>query len=320
MTTETADAPERIDVAAFVAYLRHERRLSLNSLLAYANDLRQLAGWAEDGGLASWLSPTVAELGRYLEFLGSRELALSSIGRKLTVVKAFYRYLHLGDRIPERTLALVQMVAGPAPWKRLPTVLTPEQATRIVEAPLPTDRYFLRDRAILETLYATGCRASEVCDLALADLHPEARSAEITGKGDKTRVVLFNQSALDALRAYFEELRPRLVRRRPDAPWVFVARGGNRLTREMVWILVKRYVRRAEAPEQASTHTLRHSFASHLMAGGADLRVIQDLLGHASLATTQNYTHVDAERLRRIHRQYHPLGATAPDATMPKAA
>jgi integrase/recombinase XerD len=163
---------------------------------------------------------------------------------------------------------------------------------------------------LLETLYATGSRATEVVSLRLADLHLDGGFCKCTGKGSKQRIVPIGEHAATALRAYLAESRPRLVRN-AEVPWLFVSRGGKVLTREMLWILVKKYVRRAGLNARVSPHTLRHSFATHLLAGGADLRTVQELLGHANIRTTQQYTHVDRDRLRAIHRQFHPRGGNA---------
>jgi len=217
----------------------------------------------------------------------------------------FYRFLRLEERTTEST---VELLSSPALWERIPQVLSPESVTKLLAAPLPLDRYYLRDRAILETLYATGSRASEVVGLKREDLYLDSAFCKCFGKGSKQRIVPLGRMAINALRAYLEELRPRLVRAAPDAPWVFVSRGGRGLTREMLWILVKKYAKRAGLNVKVSPHTLRHSFATHLLAGGADLRTVQELLGHATIQTTQMYTHVDRDRLRAIHRQFHPRG------------
>ena len=177
-----------------------------------------------------------------------------------------------------------------------------------VDAPQPLDRYYLRDRAILETLYATGSRASEVVGLKMEDLYLDAAFCKCFGKGSKQRIVPLGRIAVSALEAYLEKQRPRLVQSSPEAPWVFVSRGGRQLTREMLWVLVKKYVKRAGLHSKVSPHTLRHSFATHLLAGGADLRTVQELLGHANIRTTQHYTHVDRDRLKAIHQKFHPRG------------
>ncbi len=297
------------DVQAFRHYIRSERGLADNTLLAYGRDLDRFALWAGGGGLADYLSPTLRELAAYVAFLREEELlAPPSVARHLVALKVFYRFLRLEERTTQNT---VELLASPGLWARIPQVLSPEQVNKLLEAPQPLDRYYLRDRALLETLYATGSRASEVVGLKLADVHLDAGFCKCFGKGSKQRIVPLGRIAINALRAYLEGLRPRLVQASPGADCVFVSRGGKQLTREMLWVLVKKYVRRAGLHAKVSPHTLRHSFATHLLAGGADLRTVQELLGHANIRTTQQYTHVDRDRLRAIHRQFHPRGGDA---------
>jgi integrase/recombinase XerD len=293
------------DVVAFRNYLRAERGMAANTVLAYNRDLDRFALWVAGGGLADYLKPTVRELSHYLGHLRETGLAPASVARHLVALKMFYRFLRLEERADQ---AAVELLSSPALWERIPQVLSPESVEKLLAAPLPVERFFLRDRALLETLYATGSRASEVVGLRLADLYLDSRFCKCLGKGNKQRVVPLGRPAVEALRAYLDDLRPRLVRAVPDAPWVFVSRGGRALTREMLWILVKKYVRRAGLNAKVSPHTLRHSFATHLLAGGADLRTVQELLGHANIRTTQHYTHVDRDRLKAIHRRFHPRG------------
>jgi integrase/recombinase XerD len=217
----------------------------------------------------------------------------------------FYRFLRLEERTDAGS---VELLSSPALWERIPQVLSPESVEKLLAAPLATDRYYLRDRALLETLYATGSRASEVVGLKLEDLYLDSSFCKCLGKGSKQRVVPLGRTAIEVLRAYLTDSRPKLVRAAPDAPWVFVSRGGKGLNREMLWIIVKKYVRRAGLNAKVSPHTLRHSFATHLLAGGADLRTVQELLGHANIRTTQHYTHVDRDRLKAIHQKFHPRG------------
>ena len=258
------------------------------------------------GGLTNYLEPSLRELSHYLDFLKSENLAPASMARHLVALKVFYRFLRLEERT---THATVDLLASPSLWARIPQVLSPEQVTKLLDAPQAADRYYLRDRAMLETLYAAGCRASEVVGLATADLHLESGFCKCHGKGNKQRIVPLGRPAVNALRAYLNDLRPKLIALAPGANRVFVSRGGKPLAREMVWVLVKKYVKRAGLNARVSPHTLRHSFATHLLAGGADLRTVQELLGHASIQTTQRYTHVDRERLLEIHRRFHPRGA-----------
>jgi integrase/recombinase XerD len=292
------------DVRAFRNYLKAERGMAENTVLAYGRDLDRFTGWVAGGGMRDHLKPTLSELSRYVGFLHDEQLAPPSQARHLVALKMFYRFLRLEERGDP---AAVELLASPALWDRIPHVLSPEAVEKLLAAPTPADRFFLRDRAILETLYATGSRASEVVNLRLADLHLGGGFCKCVGKGSKQRIVPLNPPAIASLTAYLGESRPGLTKT-VQAPWVFVSRGGRRLTREMVWVLVKKYVTRAGLSGRTSPHTMRHSFATHLLAGGADLRSVQEMLGHANIRTTQHYTHVDRDRLKAIHKKFHPRG------------
>jgi integrase/recombinase XerD len=293
------------DIQSFHHYMQAERGLAKNTLLAYGRDLDRFAQWIAGDGLAAYLTPTLRDFSHYLEYLRAEGLAPPSVARHLVALKMFYRFLRLEERTTEST---VELLNSPSLWERIPHVLSPDGVNKLLASPQPLDRYYLRDRAILETLYATGSRASEVVGLKREDLYLDAAFCKCFGKGSKQRIVPLGRPAVNALRDYLEKLRPRLTRTAADAPWVFVSRGGRGLSREMLWMLVKKYARRAGLNGKISPHTLRHSFATHLLAGGADLRTVQELLGHSSIRTTQQYTHVDRERLRAIHRQFHPRG------------
>lgn len=291
------------DISAFRHYIQAERSLAGNTVLAYGRDLDRFALWFAGGGLKDYLKPTLRELGEYLSYMREEGLAPPSVARHLIALKMFYRFLRMEERGDP---AAVELLSSPALWERIPQVLSPESVEKLLAAPQPMERFYLRDRALLETLYATGSRASEVVNLRMEDLHLDSAFCKCIGKGSKQRVVPLGKPALAALRAYLEGQRPELIQANREAPWVFVSRGGRGLTREMLWVLVKKYVRRAGVNGKASPHTLRHSFATHLLAGGADLRTVQELLGHANIRTTQHYTHVDRDRLKAIHRKFHP--------------
>jgi integrase/recombinase XerD len=293
------------DLEAFHHYLQSERGMAANTVESYGRDLERFAAWAESGGLKKFLSPTVRELSGYLCHLREEGLAPASVARNLVALKMFYRFLRLDERGDPQA---AELMSSPTLWERIPQVLSPESVEKLLAAPLPSERFYLRDRALLETLYATGSRASEVVDLKTIDLHLDSGFCKCTGKGSKQRVVPLGDPAVKALKDYLSGLRGELTRAVADCPWVFVSRGGKALTREMLWVLVKKYVRRAGLNAKVSPHTLRHSFATHLLAGGADLRTVQELLGHANIRTTQHYTHVDRDRLRAIHRKFHPRG------------
>jgi integrase/recombinase XerD len=293
------------DLTAFRDYLAAERGMAGNTVLAYQRDLIKYRDWIAGGALADYLKPSVRELTNYLAYLNEQGLAAASVARNLIATKMFYRFLRLEERVEQNT---VELLSSPKLWERIPHVLSPESVEKLLNAPRNEDRFFLRDRALLETLYATGSRASEVVNLQLADVHLESGFCKCTGKGSKQRVVPLGVPAISALKIYLQDLRPALTQADKENPWVFVSKGGKRLTREMLWILVKKYVRRAGLNAKVSPHTLRHSFATHLLAGGADLRTVQELLGHANIRTTQHYTHVDRSRLQAVHRQFHPRG------------
>jgi integrase/recombinase XerD len=293
------------DIAAFRDYLQAERGMAANTVLAYGRDLARFSNWAAHGGLDDYLHPTVRDLSHYLSYIREEGLAPASMARSLIALKMFYRFLRLEERADPHA---VELLSSPALWERIPQVLSPESVEKLLAAPLAGDRFYLRDRALLETLYATGSRASEVVGLRLADLYLDSGFCKCLGKGNKQRIVPLGRPALESLRAYLSDLRPQLARAATDSPWVFVSRGGRVLTREMIWNIVKKYARRAGLNVHVSPHTLRHSFATHLLSGGADLRTVQELLGHANIRTTQHYTHVDRGRLKAIHHKFHPRG------------
>jgi integrase/recombinase XerD len=305
MGLATSAASLAADITAFRNYLRAERGLAKNTMLSYGRDLERFALWVAESGLKDYLQPSVRELTNYLGYLRDQELAPPSVARHLIALKMFFRFLRLEERVAK---SAVELLSSPALWERIPQVLSPESVEKLLAAPQPLERFYWRDRALLETLYATGSRASEVVNLKMTEMFLESAFCKCQGKGNKQRVVPLGKPAIAALRAYLENLRPQLIKAAPDAPWVFVSRGGKALTREMLWHLVKKYALRAGLNRKVSPHTLRHSFATHLLSGGSDLRTVQELLGHANIRTTQHYTHVDRERLKTIHAQFHPRG------------
>jgi integrase/recombinase XerD len=186
-------------------------------------------------------------------------------------------------------------------------VLSPLQIRKFLQAPGKSDRFYRRDRALLEMMYATGCRASEVSRMRMEDLHLEQRFCKCTGKGNKQRMAHLGDASIEAVREWIEKDRPKILPRTARViPWLFLSRSGRRLRREAIWEIVKKYAVIAGIPPSTSPHTMRHSFATHMLAGGADLRHVQEMLGHASIATTQIYTHVDQTRLKKVHTQFHP--------------
>jgi integrase/recombinase XerD len=288
----------------FLHYLDAECGMSQNTIKAYHSDLQQFLEWDKARGHTPLKEIDLPYLSAYLTHLHDRGLKATSIARQLVAIKMFFRYLVLEGVLLE---SIAELVSSPKLWQYLPKVLSPDTVDRLLAAPGRDDRYALRDRAVLCLLYATGCRASEVCGLTLRDVHLEERYCRCVGKGNKERLVSLNPVAVQALEAYLSHERPGLART-DDNETLFVTRSGNRLSRTMVWHLVKKYAARIGCSKDVSPHTLRHSFATHMLAGGAEIRALQEILGHASIATTQIYTQVEHSRLKAVHKKYHPRG------------
>jgi integrase/recombinase XerD len=286
---------------SFVAYAAGECHLADNTVAAYHRDLRHFFEWLQRRSIPAL---SIRDLADYVSWLHGRELAPASIARHIVSLKVFFRYLQLEGAMADN---LAELLGSQKLWERVPKILSSEQIDRLFSSPGRTDPCWRRDRALLELLYATGCRASELSNLRLQDVHLDESYCICRGKGDKERLVPLNVRAVAAAKAYLEHERPKLAGRSSSAPdWALLSYRGRRLRRERIWELLKRYALRVGVPPEVSPHTLRHSFATHLLAGGADLRQVQEMLGHASIATTQIYTHVDPTRLKAVHKKFHP--------------
>jgi len=286
---------------AFAHYLASECHLADNTVAAYRRDLRHFYTWLNGRSLQSL---TVRQLSGYPAWLDEQGLAPPSIARHVVSLKVFFRYLQLEGVISDNQ---AELLGAQRLWERVPHVLSIAQIDKLLTAPMKSDPWWRRDRAMLELLYATGCRVSELSNLKLRDLHLDDGYCICHGKGDKQRIVPLGRRAMETVEDYMERERPRLAQLGPtNPPHVLLSPRGRRLRRERIWELFKRYAARIGAPAELSPHTLRHSFATHLLAGGADLRKVQELLGHSSIATTQIYTHVDHTRLKAVHEQFHP--------------
>jgi integrase/recombinase XerD len=300
-------------VLDFLAYLELERGLSRNTLDAYRSDLQQLGAWLAERGLDaltvthSDLSAFVAELA---EGRAGRPAAATTIQRKVACLRSFYRHLrreeHL-DRDPTSELR------APRRSQRLPQVLTRAEVGHLLAQPEGDGPAALRDRALLEVMYACGLRASEAIDLLVTDVDLDAGVLTARGKGSKERLVPVGSKAVAALDRWVEHGRPELVGL-ADVPHLFVNRRGGALTRQGLYKIVQRHARSAGLADRMSPHTLRHTFATHLLAGGCDLRSVQEMLGHADIATTQIYTHLSAERLKDVYFEAHPRATLAQSA------
>jgi integrase/recombinase XerD len=289
-------------IGPFLYYLMVECGVSPNTLAAYRSDIMRFGRWRKAHTTGPIEALEVGTLAGYVVSLNERGLGPSSISRHLASLSTFFRYLVLEGRLSEN---LARLLTAPALWDRLPTVLGPSAVERLLEAPPPGTPLGTRDRALLETLYATGCRASEVSGATLPELDLRAGVFRCVGKGNKQRIVPLGERARLALAHYLETARPVLARGRETAA-VFLTRRGRPLSRVGLWRVVTEHARRIGLKRGVSPHTLRHSFATHMLAGGADLRVVQEILGHASIATTQIYTRVEMSRLLQVHRTCHP--------------
>jgi integrase/recombinase XerD len=306
MATVAPPRPFDHHVFDFLGYLEFERGLSRNTLEAYRSDLQQFGIWLDRVGVDA-LAAEHEHLAGFLTDLASGgedrpPVAPATLQRKAACLRSFYRHLRregLLDRDPTADLR------APRKSQRLPKVLERGEVQKLLAAPRGTDPAALRDRALLETMYACGLRASEATDLTMGDVDLHAGVLRARGKGSKERLVPIGREAVEALRAYVQRGRPALVGLR-DEPHLFVNHRGAGLTRQGLYKIVQRHARAVGLDDRMSPHTLRHTFATHLLAGGCDLRSVQEMLGHADVATTQIYTHVSAEKLKDVYFKAHP--------------
>ncbi len=332
-------------VKQFLDYLTVEAGLSTNTVLAYGRDLKRFLEYLEIVTRGPWpvtrdpsderrapvtrdprdegrgtsderratemtleqIKPAVIQ--GYLRSLGRSQKSESSIKRALVAIRMLLRFARLMGLVKDDQAATTEF---PKVWQKLPVVCSKQQVVNLLDAPQPCEPFYLRDKAMLELLYATGVRASELAGLKMPDLNLDIGYLRCVGKGARERIIPMGKTAIAAVGQYLRDLRPTLFRRSGHGArgtgedFLLLSRTGRPLSRIEIWRLVKKYAIRAGMPRNLTVHTLRHCFATHLLTGGADLRSIQEMLGHVDIATTQIYTHVDQERLRRIHKKFHP--------------
>jgi integrase/recombinase XerD len=294
--------PLAFAVEPFLDHLRFERGLSEKSVEAYAHDVGRMAAFAAARGRRAPAEVTTADLRALLLSLKDVGLAPASLARNLSAFRTYFRFL-LAESL---TVAdPTERIDAPRAWKRLPEVLTVDEVARLLETPDLSHPLAWRDRALLEFAYASGVRVSELTGLRVRDLHLDEEFASVTGKGSRERLVPVGRRAIGVLSIYLRETRPRLDRGASEGRVFLNARGGP-LTRMGVWKILRGHVEGAGIERRVTPHTLRHSFATHLLEGGADLVAVQEMLGHADISTTQVYTHVDRTYLQQEHRAYHP--------------
>lgn len=291
-------------IESFLLYLATERGLSTNYQLSTRSSLERFAEWASQRGIPAAEDVTPAHLQEFLISEKKRGLSVTSVKLEAVALRIFFRFLTARARIkadPAEKLPLPRLP------HTLPQPLSKEQMAKLVAAPVGDTPLEIRDRALLELLYACGLRIAEACGVRLENLDEQGGVIRVTGKGNKTRLIPVGRAALDALKLYLTSARPKLVSPRSGAE-IFLSVRGHALTPARIWQLVRHYAKRAGIEEAIHPHQLRHSFATHLLAGGADLRIIQEMLGHASIATTQIYTQVDRSQLKSVHQKFHPRG------------
>ncbi len=285
----------------FYQHLGVERGLAPLTVAAYARDLQDFWEFLEGRGRDHWGAVALTDLQDYFVAQEARGLSARSRARRLTALRQFFRFLQREEKVEANP---VELLDSPRLPRRLPQVLGEAEVAALLAAPDPGTPTGLRDQALLEVLYATGLRVSELVGLTIKQLDLRRGVVRPLGKGGKERVVPMVAPAVEKVQLYLDQGRPRLLKGR-ESPYVFINHRGGRLSRQGFWKLLKQYALKAGV-KTLSPHTLRHSFATHLLSRGANLRVLQMLLGHADLATTQIYTHLDADRLRQVHRKAHP--------------
>ena len=291
------------EVRDFLDYLRVEAGLAENTILAYGRDLVSFLEYCKPSKIRrlGQIKPIIIQ--KYLQVLTKNEQrSESSVKRCLVAIRMFLRFGKLVGLVEDDFAAILE---GPKLWQRLPSICSKKQVISIINAVSKDEPFYLRDRAMLELLYATGVRASELAGLKTSDLNIDIGYLRCIGKGNRERIIPVGRTAISATVEYLSELRPKLAK--PfSGDFLLLSRTGRAMSRIEIWRLTKKYAIRAGLPRNMTVHTLRHCFATHLLAGGADLRSVQEMLGHVDIATTQIYTHVDQERLRETHRKYHP--------------
>lgn len=290
-------------IKSFLSYLQLEKGLSDNTLKSYQIDLTRYINYLKEKN-KDFNQINVSFLSKYFNELASTGLAASSIHRNFSSIKGFHKFL-IEDNIIDNDF--LENIDRPKISKKLPEVLTIEEIDRLLEQPDLSTSYGYRDRAILELMYATGLRVSEAISLRFTNILFDYEIIRVIGKGSKERIIPIGKSAIFYVNNYIQNIRPLLLNK-TNTDIIFLNRRGKQLTRAFIWDILKKYTAQAKIDKNVHPHTLRHSFATHLLEGGADLRAVQEMLGHSDISTTQIYTHIDREYLKEVHKSFHPHG------------
>jgi integrase/recombinase XerD len=289
-------------IDSFLTMIAVEKGLAKNTVEAYSRDLMQLSNFLVAQGITSWKDTASSNFRSYFSFMRAKGLSGRSIARHVVTLRRFYRFLQTEEIIIDNPVPSFHLTASA---RKLPHTLSGDDVRKLLAQPNSQKPLGVRDQAMLELLYATGLRVSELITLQMQQIDFEGNFLTVKGKGSKMRAVPFGQWARQKLLTYIKSTRPRLFKGKSSA-FVFINRSGRPLTRQGFWKLIRGYALAAGVEKRVTPHTLRHSFATHLLEGGADLRSVQSMLGHADISTTQIYTHVDGARLKQVHRRFHP--------------
>jgi integrase/recombinase XerD len=289
-------------IDTFLNYLSVERGLSSNTIISYREDLNAYLDFMEGRQINALSRIGRNDITNFMLDQKDRGISVNSVARRLAAIRMFHRFLAREKILKSDPTNLID---SPKLWKKIPDTLTLNEVESLIAQPNIRDKQGIRDRAILETLYATGMRVSEAVNLKVDNVNLDIGFLRCIGKGNKERVIPLGKKAIASVKRYLEVSRPRLLKNK-GSEYLFVSRFGKKISRQSFWKLIKKYALQARIKKPIRPHILRHSFATHLLERGADLRSVQEMLGHSNIATTQIYTHINRERLKSIHKQFHP--------------
>jgi integrase/recombinase XerD len=289
-------------IDTFLNYLSVERGLSNNTIVSYRKDLTVYLDYIQKSAIDALSKISRNDISNFMFFQKDRGLSPNSISRGLAAIRMFHRFLLREKIVKSDPTSLTE---SPKLLKKVPQTLTVAEVEALLSQPGARDEQGIRDRAMLETMYATGMRVSEVANLKLDNINSEVGFLRCIGKGNKERIIPLGKKAIASINRYLEASRPKMLKNK-KSEFIFISRLGKKISRQSLWKLIKRYAKAARIKKPMKPHILRHSFATHLLERGADLRSVQEMLGHANIATTQIYTHINKDRLKSIHRMFHP--------------
>ena len=289
-------------IDSFLDYLSVERGLAKNTIIAYREDLNIYLDFMIKRGINTLSKISKNDIIEFMLFEKDKGVSPTSISRRLAAIRMFHRFLARERVLKDDPTTLID---SPKLWKKIPDTLSLNEVEALISQPDPRIRQGARDKAILETLYATGMRVSESTNLKVNNVNLDIGFLRCIGKGNKERIIPLGKKAIHSINRYLEFSRPHFLKNKASE-FLFVNRSGNKLSRQSIWKLIKQYAKEAKIKKLVKVHTLRHSFATHLLERGADLRSVQEMLGHSNISTTQIYTHIDKERLKTVHKMFHP--------------